>query len=221
MDFERLEHLCQVAIDTAEAHPFKLAPADGPGVGARWEPDPPAGTDQDVAQYFASSAGAARVAVTWLPDATELVLPATTFRPSSEDAGAALAATQHVALDGTHVLVVPDRPVELPNPSMRGMELLAALCSQPGRAFETIAFVQQLGNTVILPHVVVVPDQHASADLLRHRGILFIGKDGEISSYTSVHSAAQSGTALRAAGLALDLVVAALWEYERGHAETS
>jgi hypothetical protein len=63
--------------------------------------------------------------------------------------------------------------------------------------------------------VVVVPDQRPSAELLRHRGILLIGKDGEIASFTSVHSAALSGTALRAAGLALDLVVAALWEYER------
>jgi hypothetical protein len=215
VDVQYLKDLCQTAIDTAGAHPFTLAPTDGSGVGARWQSDPPAGTDQDVAQYFASAAGAARVALTWLPDATELVLPAATFHPSSHDAGAALAATQHVSPDSAKVLVVPDRPVELPNPNMHGMALLAALCSQPDRAFEMIGFAQQAGAALILPHVVVVPDQRPSAELLRHSGILLIGKDGEIASFTSVHSAALSGTALRAAGLALDLVVAALWEYER------
>jgi hypothetical protein len=51
--------------------------------------------------------------------------------------------------------------------------------------------------------------------------MLLIGKDGEIASFTSVQSAGQSGIALRAAGLALDLVVAALWESEHGRAEAS
>ena len=142
MNVERLAlaDLCQIAIDTADVHPFKLARADGGAVGARWLRDPRAGTDQDIAQYFASSAGAARVALSWLPDATELVLPVTTFHPLSDNADVALAATQHVALDNANVLVVPDRPVELPNASLHGMTLLCALCSQPERAFEMIAF---------------------------------------------------------------------------------
>jgi len=93
-----------------------------------------------------------------LSDATELVLPATTFHPSSDDAAAALAATQHVALSSSNALVVPDCRVELPNTNMHGMELVAALCSQPESAFEMIAFVQQAGHALILPHVVVVPD---------------------------------------------------------------
>lgn len=65
----------------------------------------------------------------------------------------------------------------------------------------------------------VVPSQRPSAGLLRHRGVLFIGQGGEIASFTSVQSPALSGTALRAAGLALDLVVAALWQHERGAAD--
>ncbi len=220
VNVERLADLCQIAIDTADVHPFKLARADGGAVGARWLRDPRAGTDQDIAQYFASSAGAARVASSWLPDATELVLPVTTFHPLSDNADVALAATQHVALDSANVLVVPDRPVELPNASLHGMTLLCALCSQPERAFEMIAFAQQARNPLVLPHVVVVPHRRPSPDLLRHRGMLLIGKDGEVASFTSVQSAGQGGTALRAAGLALDLVVAALWEHERGHAAT-
>lgn len=116
MDVQRLEDLCQVAIDTAAAHPFKVAPIEGSGGVAQWQTDPPAGTDQDVAQYFAASADAARVALVWLADARTLVLPAKSFHPSSDDADAALAATQYVALDNLRVLVVPDGWSNCPTP---------------------------------------------------------------------------------------------------------
>jgi hypothetical protein len=212
---QQLQGLCQAALDAAEAHPFKLASIDGTRVGASWQSDPAAGTEQDVAQYFASSADAARVALTWLADARPVVLPAETFQPSSDNVDAALAATQHVALEGSRVLVVPDRPVDLPNPNLHGMQLVAALCAQPAQGFEMIAFAQQVGRSLVLPHVVVAPDRRPSAELLRHRRVLLIGRDGEVASYTSVQSPALSAIAMRAAGLTLDLVVAALWEDER------